>query len=274
MLKYYVADAFADDVFEGNPAGVCVLDEWLPLEKMAKIAMENNLSETGFAVKEKENPCTYGLRWFTPTGEIDLCGHCTFGTAYILFRFFEQNTPEIHFDTKKCGYHLIVEKHGDMLTMDFPSIMPEPYTYEEYMGDGVGAVPSEVYRTERDLVLIYDSAETVRNLKPDFSKIKEFPYGLSVYVTAKSDDTNYDFVARAFWPKINVNEDPVCGSMHCALTPFWKARLGKDKMAARSLSARGGTVYCEDCGERVKLSGRGALYLVGNILCDEAEVDR
>lgn len=269
MYKYYVADAFAEKAFEGNPAGVCVLEEWLPLEKMAKIAMENNLSETGFVVKESSNPCTYGLRWFTPTGEIDLCGHCTFGTAYILFRFYEEGENTIHFNTKKCGYHLTVEKQGEVLTMDFPSIPPEAYEYADYMGEGIGAIPSEVYRTERDLILVYDSAETVKNLQPDFSKVRQFPVGLSVYVTAKAEDGVHDFVARAFWPKINVNEDPVCGSMHCALTPFWKGRLGKERMSARSLSQRGGTVYCQDCGERVKISGKGALYSIGHILVDE-----
>lgn len=269
MLKYYVADAFADKAFEGNPAGVCVLDEWISEEKMAKIAMENNLSETGFAVKESNEPCTYGLRWFTPVGEIDLCGHCTFGTAYILFRFYEQDKTQIHFNTLKCGYHLIVDKQDDRIVMDFPSIAPEKFEYADYMGDGVGAVPGEVWKTDRDLLLVYDSDETVRNLKPDFQKLKEFPVGLSVYVTAKSSDPEYDIVARAFWPKINVNEDPVCGSMHSTLMPFWQARIGKDTIASRNLSQRGGTVYCEQCGDRVKISGRGAIYLVGNILIDE-----
>lgn len=268
MLKYYVADAFADAVFEGNPAGVCVLDEWLPEEQMAKIAMENNLSETGFTVKESDSPCTYGLRWFTPVGEIDLCGHCTFGTSYILFRFFEQDKSVIRFNTLKCGYHLIVEKKDDRIIMDFPSIPPERYEYADYMGDGVGAVPSEVWKTDRDLLLVYDSAETIQDLTPDFEKIKAFPVGMSVYVTAKSNDPNYDIVARAFWPKINVNEDPVCGSMHSTLVPFWGERLGKNKISSRNLSRRGGTVYCEQCGDRVKISGRGALYLVGNILID------
>lgn len=268
MYKYYVADAFADAVFEGNPAGVCVLDDWIPAEKMTKIAMENNLSETAFVVKESD--CTYGLRWFTPVGEIDLCGHATFGASYILFRFEEKEATQLHFNTKKCGYHLVVEKNGTLLTMSFPSIIPEKYEYADYMSEGVGgAVPREVYKTERDLILIYDSEETIQNMQPDFSKIKEFPVGLSVYVTALSNNEKYDIVARAFWPKINVNEDPVCGSMYCALMPFWRERLGKNKLVSRQLSQRGGMVYCEYCGDRVKISGRGALYAVGNILIDE-----
>ena len=135
----------------------------------------------------------------------------------------------------------------------------------EYMGEGMGAVPSEVYRTERDLLLVYDSEETIRNMKPDFAKLKEFPVGLSVYVTAKSSGNDYDIVARAFWPKINVNEDPVCGTMYCTLMPFWRERLGKDTLVARQLSARGGTVYCSYNGDSVGISGRGALYSVGTI---------
>lgn len=266
MIKYYVVDAFADEIFEGNPAGVCILDEWLPQDMMKKIAMENNLSETAFAVKEGDD--TYGIRWFTPVGEIDLCGHATFGTAFILFRFGNQNTDRLDFFAKKCGHHLVVTKDDDILTMKFPTIPPEPYIYAEYMGDGLGIVPTEVYRTERDLLLIYDSEDEILNMKPDFSKLKEFPIGLSVYVTARSKKSEYDIVARAFWPKINVNEDPVCGTMYCTLMPFWRERLGKDSLVARQLSARGGTVYCSFNGDSVSISGKGALYLIGDILLD------
>lgn len=269
MINYYVADAFADQVFQGNPAGVCVLDEWISNEMMEKIAMENNLSETGFVVKEKDCPCTYGLRWFTPTGEIDLCGHCTFGSAYILFRFYEQDKTAIHFRALKCGHHLVVERNDDILTMTFPSLPPEKFAYEDYMGEGLGAVPGEVWRTERDLLLVYDSEETVRNLQPDFEKLKSFPVGVSVYVTAKSSDPKYDIVARAFWPKLGVNEDPVCGSMHCTLMPFWAQRLGKNEISSWNHSRRGGAIYCRQEGDFVKLSGRGALYSVGQILLDD-----
>lgn len=269
MLKYYVADAFADRVFEGNPAGVCILDEWIAPEKMEKIAIENNLSETGFAVKESDNPCTYGLRWFAPSGEVDLCGHCTFGTAYVIFRFYEQNQTEIHFNALKCGHQLTVKKSGDELIMDFPSVAPERYEYADYMGEGVGAVPAEVWKTDRDLLLVYDNAAAVRDMTPDFQKVKEFPVGLSVYVTAPSDDPGYDIVARAFWPKIGIDEDPVCGSMHCTLMPFWQDRLGKETISSRNLSRRQGTVRCRQVGDRVELIGKGALYSVGEILVDE-----
>lgn len=270
MIPYFVADAFADKLFEGNPAGVCVLDRWLPDETMRMIAMENNLSETGFVVKEGDAPCTYGLRWFTPVDEIDLCGHCTFGSAYILFRFVEQRQQEIHFNAHKCGYHLVVSREGDILTMAFPVLPPERYQYADYMGEGVGAVPAEVWRTERDLLLVYDSDETVRDLRPDFGKLKEFPVGMSVYVTARSSDPRYDIVARAFWPKINVNEDPVCGSMHCTLMPFWKERLGKDEIVSRSVSRRGGTIVCRQKGDTVLLSGHGAFYSRGELNIEES----
>lgn len=264
MLKYYVVDAFADNIFEANPAGVCILDEWIPMEKMEKIAIENNLSETAFAVKEGD---TYGLRWFTPGGEIDLCGHATLATAYVLFRFVETDTLVVRFNTKKMNHQLQVVKKGDLYEMDFPTITPEKYHLTELMVDALGAVPTEVLKTHRDLLFIFDSEDTVKNLTPNFSKIKQFPEGLSAYVTAKS--VEFDFVARAFWPKINIDEDPVCGTMYCSLIPYWREKNGLDKMVARQVSKRGGTVYCEYCGERVKLSGRASLYAIGNICVDE-----
>ncbi|MBR3312029.1 MAG: PhzF family phenazine biosynthesis protein [Solobacterium sp.] len=265
MLKYYVADAFADTVFEGNPAGVCILDTWLEDETMRKIAMENNLSETGFAVKIKDTPCTYELRWFTPKDEIDLCGHCTLGTAYILFRFYETEETEICFHALKCGHVLNVKKDGELLTMDFPAVPPVPYEYADYMGEALGYEPAQVLRTERDLMLVYDDAEVIRNMEPDFEKIRRFPIGLSVYVTAKSDDPAYDIVCRAFWPKLGINEDPVCGSMHTTLVPYWSEVCGKRDIVSREVSPRGGTLYCTMEGDRVSISGRCVLYLTGEI---------
>ncbi|WP_124067109.1 PhzF family phenazine biosynthesis protein [Clostridium sp. E02] len=261
-MKYFIVDAFADKNFEGNPAGVCVMDKWLPFEVMEKIAVENNLSETAFAVKEGD---TYGLRWFTPAGEIDLCGHATFGTAYILFNFYEKESNVINFYTKKVGHNLTVRRDGKLLEMNFPTIVPEKYELYDYMSDAFGAVPLEVFKTERDLFFLFDSEDVVREMKPDFSKIKAFPIGLSAHVTAKSKNEKIDFVVRSFWPKIKVNEDPVCGAAYCCLIPFWRDRLGKEKMTARQVSERGGTVYCEYDGERVRLGGRGRLYLEGDI---------
>lgn len=271
MLKYYVADAFAEKVFEGNPAGVCVLDEWLPIELMSKIAIENNLSETAFCVRisdDRSKP-VYGLRWFTPGGEIDLCGHATFGTAYILFRFYEPEAKEIHFETLKAGHHLAVKKKGEILEMDFPAMEYREFKYADYMTEALGARPAEVYCTDRDMLFVYNDAETIRNMQPDHRKLTEFPHGLSAYVMAPSDDDEFDYVARAFWPKININEDPVCGSMYCTLVPFWHDRTGKTVQVARQVSPRGGTVRCTFCGDSVKIAGKGVLYGEGHILVDE-----
>ena len=151
--------------------------------------------------------------------------------------------------------------------MDFPAIEPVPFEYAEYMTDAMGAKPKEVYRTERDLMFVYDSEETVLNLKPDFNKVREFPVGKSVYVTARG--RSCDYVGRAFWPKLNINEDPVCGAMYCTLIPFWYKRMEKQKTVARQLSARTGTIFCEYHGDRVTISGHCALYAEGNICVDE-----
>ena len=239
LMRYFVVDAFAEKVFEGNPAGVCIMKEWLPTELMEKIAAENNLSETAFAVKEGN---TYGLRWFTPAGEIDLCGHATLGASYILFNFYEKELDVIHFHTKQKGYHLTVRRKTDTIEMDFPMIPPEKYELYDYMTEALGAIPAEVYKTERDLIFVFDSESTITDLRPDFSKLKAFPVGLNAFVTARSNNEDYDFVVRTFWPKININEDPVTGAAFCCLIPFWQWRLNKTKMVARQVSARGGTV--------------------------------
>lgn len=260
-MRYYVVDAFAEHIFEGNPAGVCVMDEWISVETMEKIAIENNLSETAFTVKEGDG---YRLRWFTPGGEIDLCGHATLATAYILMRFVETDKNTIVFHTMKN--ELSVTKKGCMYEMDFPTITPHKYHATDEMIEALGAVPMETYKS-RDLIFIFDSEETVQNLSPDFAKMKEFPEGLAVFVTAKGKD--FDFVSRAFWPKLNINEDPVTGAMYCCLVPYWKDRIGKTKMVSRQLSKRGGTVYCEYCGDRVKISGKAALYSIANICVDK-----
>ena len=261
-MIYYVVDAFADHVFEGNPAGVCILEEWLPIELMEKIAIENNLSETAFAVKEGHR---YGLRWFTPGGEIDLCGHATMATAYIIFEFIDKNLDDIVFYTKKAGHQLTVSKTADLLVLDFPVIIPIEYETKSYMIEALGAIPRKTYRTEQYLIFEFDTEEKVRQLTPDFKLLKEFPIGLSVFITARSNDDDYDFVARAFWPKMSIDEDPVTGAMYCCLVPYWKERFRKDQMIARQVSKRGGTVYCECCGDRVKIGGKSVLYLKGNI---------
>jgi PhzF family phenazine biosynthesis protein len=256
-MKYYVVDAFADKVFEGNPAGVCVLDRWLPDRLMQQIAIENNLSETAFVVRE---PGGYHLRWFTPASEIDLCGHATLATASILMQFVEPDLPTVHFNT--LSGVLSVSRRGDLYEMDFPAIEPAPYELREDMVAALGIRPLEVYRG-RDLIFLLGTEADVRNLVPDFEKIKAFPEGLAAFVTAPS--VEFDFVARSFWPKMGINEDPVTGSMYCSLLPYWQRKLNKTSMIARQVSRRGGTVFLESAGSRVRISGGVALYSIGEI---------
>ena len=256
-MKCYVVDAFAEKVFEGNPAGVCILENWLSDDLMQKLAVENNLSETAFAVRIRNG---YHLRWFTPGGEIDLCGHATLATAFIIMRFYETEIQFIHFESK--GGELTVTRKGDLYEMDFPSIETRPYALTEAMIEALGVTPVEVYKG-RDLIFLLESEDVVKRLTPDFEKIKQFPEGLAVFVTAKGEA--FDFVTRAFWPKLNVNEDPVCGSMYCSLLPYWNKKLNKTEMISRQVSKRGGTIYLEYCGERVKMSGRAALYSSADI---------
>jgi len=262
VMKYYVVDAFAEKVFEGNPVGVCILDEPLSDELMQKIAMENNLSETAFALKDKDG---YGLRWFTPGGEINLCGHATLGTAFVIMNYIEKALSTIRFQT--LSGVLTVTKVGTIYEMDFPTIFSVKYPLSQQMVNALGVTPKETYKN-RDLIFLLDSEEAVRNITPDFAKLKEIPVGLAVFVTAKAKGKKYDFVSRAFWPKLKVNEDPVCGSMHCSLIPFWAERLNKHEMVARQLSYRGGTLYCKYENDRVKIAGKAVLYSIADIFVE------
>ncbi|MCY8907684.1 PhzF family phenazine biosynthesis protein [Bacillus atrophaeus] len=256
-MKYYVVDAFADNLFEGNPAGVCIMKEWIPDELMQQIAAENNLSETAFAVKEGES---YRLRWFTPADEIDLCGHATLATAYVIANFYESNVEEIKFQT--ISGELVVVKKGELYEMDFPSRMPKEISLTEEMVVALGVKPVEVH-LGRDLIFVLEKEDDVLNASPDFSKLKELPDGLGVLITARSE--KYDFVSRAFFPKLNVNEDPVCGSAHCNFIPYWAKNLSKNEMVARQLSKRGGKLYCKFEGDRVKISGSAVLYSIADL---------
>jgi len=255
-VKYYVVDAFANKVFEGNPAGVCVMDEWLSNDLMQKIAMENNLSETAFAVKEDDD---YRLRWFTPGGEIDLCGHATLATAYVIANFFEPDATVIRFQT--LSGQLVVTMKGELYEMEFPSYELKPTPVTDAIAEALQARPVEAY-LGRDLLCIMEDERQVFGATPIQSKVKELD-GLLVHVTATG--TEYDCVSRSFAPKCGVTEDPVCGSGHCHIIPFWANRLGKNTLVARQASSRGGTLYCEYKGDRVFLSGYASLYLVGEI---------
>ncbi len=256
-VQYFVVDAFTDRVFSGNPAGVCLPDKQLDEITMQHIAAENNLSETAFVVKEGNE---YGLRWFTPKDEIDLCGHATLATAYIISRFVDIGKERMAFHTMS-GLLEVVRK-GDLFEMDFPARIPEKALFTEEMAGATGIRQGEAYLS-RDLVIAVETEEEVQNVSPDFPKLTALADGLGVIITAPGREV--DFVSRFFAPKLGINEDPVTGSAHCSLIPFWSERLHKTSLVAKQLSARGGMLWCEMAGERVKISGKASLYLTGEI---------
>ena len=225
---------------------------------MQKIAAENNLSETAFLYRKSEGQ--YDLKWFTPKAEIDLCGHATLGTAYIVKNFVDEGIKDMYFHT--MSGILQVHSKGDMFTLNFPSIMPERMKIPVGLEEALGAEPLEAYLARDMMVLLKDENE-VAKLTPDFRKIEALVEGLGVIVTARGNEA--DFVSRCFYPKLGVNEDPVTGSAHSNLIPYWAEKLRKDKMTAVQLSGRSGILYCEQRGERVSMSGKGVLYLQGEI---------
>ncbi len=251
-MKQYVVDAFTDKVFAGNPAAVCVMGAWLPEELLMKITRENNLSETAFAVKEGEG---YRLRWFTPGGEIDLCGHATLATAYVITRFAAPELTSVAFDT--LSGRLTVEKQGELFEMDFPAYELKPVPVTQAMIEAMnGAVPTAAYMG-RDLLCVFDSEDTVRGMTVDQEKVRGLD-GLLLHVTARGSE--FDCVSRSFAPKCSVAEDPVCGSGHCHIVPYWVRTLGKPTLVAYQASPRGGTLYCTQTGDRIKMSGKAALF--------------
>ncbi|MBP1744267.1 MAG: yddE 2 [Firmicutes bacterium] len=260
-MRYYVVDAFAEKVFQGNPAGVCVLEEKLDSGTMQRIAAENNLSETAFVFRKSEGQ--YDLKWFTPKAEINLCGHATLGTAYVVKNFVDAGIKDMYFDT--LSGILEVHSEGDLFTLNFPSIMPERIEVPAGLEEALGAEPLEVYLA-RDLMVLLKDEEEVAELAPDFGRIEALKDGLGLIVTARGCEA--DFVSRCFFPKLGVNEDPVTGSAHSNLIPYWAEKLGKNEMKAVQLSERRGTLYCEQLGERVNMSGKGVLYMQGEIYID------
>ena len=258
-MKQYVVDAFTDSVFHGNQAAVCVLDKWPSEELMMSITRENNFSETAFTVKEGEK---YHLRWFTPGGEIDLCGHATLGTAYVLFRFYEQAADKVVFTT--LSGDLIVTKNGELLEMEFPAYELKPVEVTDAMEEALGVRPNAAY-IARDLLCVLNDETQVRALTPDQEKLKALP-GLLQHVTARGE--NEDCVSRSFAPKLAVAEDPVCGSGHCHIIPYWADALGKDEMVAYQASKRGGTLYCRRDGSKIFMAGKAALYSVDELFVD------
>lgn len=256
-LTIYQVDAFTKEVFRGNPAAIVPLDKWIETDLMQRIALENNLSETAFFV---QNGGVYEIRWFTPTYEIDLCGHATLASAFVIFEILRTESEIVNFHSHKSGA-LSVEKDGDRLTLDFPARPVAPVDAPAGLAEAIGKQPKEVFKA-RDYFLVYEKEQEIAEIAPDFSKLLEI--GAHGYIVTAKGETA-DFVSRFFAPEVGVFEDPVTGSAHCNLIPFWAERLGKNEMFARQISARGGELFCELKGDRVKIGGNAVLYLKGEI---------
>jgi PhzF family phenazine biosynthesis protein len=264
-LALYQVDAFTNKTFGGNPAAVVPLQEWLPDEVMQNIAIENNLSETAFFIPTERG---YHLRWFTPTYEIDLCGHATLGTSHVILHELHPNKDRVVFETNVSG-DLIVTKSNDSLQMDFPSLPPEQLA----LNDIPNAVLEGLHHPNildahigknKKLILTLENEKAIKALKPNFSILLDYPS--SVIVTAPSDNKKYDFVSRYFCAyDFSIQEDPVTGSAHCMLVPYWAKKLGKSTLAAYQASKRGGELFCELKGDRVFIKGQTKLYLKGEI---------
>ncbi len=257
-MKYYVVDAFTKEHYHGNPAGVCLLEEYAPDQVMQSIAYENNLAETSFLIPKDG---FYELRWFTPEVEIDLCGHGTLASAHVIMNYVDGKASQLKFHTRS-GI-LTVTKEKGCYTLDFPSRGPVPCVKPELLEEALGIKVLETHMA-RDLLALVQDEQTVREMEPDFEKLKTIKEAFGFIVTAKGKEC--DFVSRFFVPGAGINEDPVTGSSHTTLIPFWSERLGKQEMVARQLSHRGGTLYCQDCGERVRIAGYAVTHLIGEIL--------
>jgi PhzF family phenazine biosynthesis protein len=255
-IPLYQIDAFTSRVFAGNPAAVCPLEKWLQEDLMQDIAMENNLSETAFFVLSDQG---YHIRWFTPTSEVDLCGHATLASAYVLFTYLDPAMTRVTFQSRS-GL-LTVSRQDDLLAMDFPSQPPKPSKAPEDLLEGLGREPQEVHCSE-DYLLVFSSEKEIVAMEPDMTRLKKVDKR-GVIVTAKGNEA--DFVSRFFAPKYGVAEDPVTGSAHCALVPFWAKKLGKKDLLAHQVSKRRGELFCKDQGARVVISGRAVAYMQGVI---------
>ena len=261
QLTIYQLDAFTNKLFQGNPAAVIPLEKWLDTDMMQRIAMENNLAETAFIVRSDQHGIDFDIRWFTPAIEINLCGHATLGSAWIIFNKMDFKKEQIHFNCKSGK--LSVEKRGDVLHMDFPSWKPE--RFNEYPPELLKALKLKevvgVYKN-RDILIELENEEEVKKCSPDFSLLKETGY--KVIITAPGNE-GVDFVSRFFAPSAGIDEDPVTGSAHSQLIPFWAEKLNKKKMFAKQLSQRGGELECKWWGDRVTMSGQCVFYMQGEI---------
>lgn len=256
-LKIFQVDAFSNKIFGGNPAAICPLNEWLPADLMQNIALENNLSETAFFVPKNDQ---FELRWFTPTIEVDLCGHATLASAHVIFSNGYSN-DEITFFSPRSGI-LKVKKNGDLYTMNFPSDVFEKVSTPTQIIEGLNIQPIEVFKGKTDYMVVVENQSVVENLKPDFKLIAELD-ARGIIVTAKGDTV--DFVSRCFFPQAGVDEDPTTGSAHTSMTPYWAKQLNKNQMNAIQLSTRKGHLQCNYLGDRVEISGHAKTYLKGEI---------
>lgn len=257
-IPVYQVDAFTNKIFGGNPAAVCILEKWIDDTILQNIAAENNLSETAFFVQRGEG--FYDLRWFTPTIEVDLCGHATLASAFVLFSIINKELKSVRFETKSG--ELKVEKSGELLSMNFPSRNPLSFQAPDILTNALGIQPIEVLKS-RDLFVVYDNESQIKSLNPNYELLKKMKDFLGIIVTAPGE--GYDFCSRFFAPNAGILEDPVTGSAHCSLIPYWSKRLGKKNLHAYQLSQRKGEVFCEDLGDRVKISGHAVLFLEGYI---------
>ena len=257
-LPIFQVDAFTDTIFGGNPAAVCELAHWLPDNVMQKIAEENCVAETAFFLVVDDG---FEIRWFTPELEIDLCGHATLATAHVITRHLQPSLSSVKFYSKS-GI-LTVSADNELLTLNFPSRKPVPCSIPQIIIDAIQAEPTEALKS-RDYVLVFEDEETIKSIKPDLALLNQIDIGMGgIAVTAKGNTV--DFVSRFFTPQASIVEDPVTGSAHCSLIPYWNEKLKKDEMVALQLSSRVGKLFCRDLGERVLISGKAATYLEGHI---------
>ncbi len=262
-VPIYQIDAFTNHLFGGNPAAICPLEEWLDDTTLQQIAAENYVPETAFFVAEGDN---YRLRWFTPEVEMDLCGHATLASAWVLFNCLDYQHDEINFTTMSGP--LRVSRETGHLSLDFPARMPMQSASCPELELALGTKPLELWRS-RDILALFANEEQIRQLTPDFPKLLKVPDCFAVIATAPGNQVN--FVSRFFAPGLGINEDPVTGSAHCTLIPFWAKRLGEIKLHARQLSARGGELFCEHQGDRVKMAGNAKLFMKGEIYLELAD---
>lgn len=259
--KIYQVDAFADKVFSGNPAAVCPLDKWISDELMQKIAMENNLAETAFFVKEGAR---FQIRWFTPSVEVDLCGHATLAAAYVLFNFENYEGDIVNFYSARSG-DLSVSKNDTMLTLNFPSDIYSEVVLSNDLLNCFNTKPIKAYKGKTDYMLIFEKEDDILNIIPNYNIILKLD-ARGIIVTSKGDEV--DFVSRFFAPQSGIDEDPVTGSAHTTLTPYWAKELNKEKLSAIQLSPRKGHLLCKYLDERVEISGQARLYLSGELFLD------